>query len=290
MSSKFNNFLAAAHRDDLRRTAARSRAAERHLAKLRQEDKVMKKIRGKLTYANVVSSLCLFLVLGGGAALAATHLKRNSVGTAQIKDGAVTAAKVESDSLTGAQIAESTLGTVPSAVAAQTAQRAEGATRADLATRADTAARADLAGDATTLQGNPPSAFMRGAGRFFSNSVDLSVGQSGVPVFELPGLGPVTAKCRSGATKTMGELELANTSGQPIVSVLQFPRGGTDAGTIAAGGTGGVGGEEALGAWTWQLARQGPVPVIATVEASFASSALVNSAGCLMIAQATVSP
>ena len=42
------------------------------------------KLRGKLTYANVVSTLCLFLLLGGGA-YAATHLKKNSVGTGQNK-------------------------------------------------------------------------------------------------------------------------------------------------------------------------------------------------------------
>jgi hypothetical protein len=52
------------------------------------------RIRAHLTYANVVASLCLFLVLGGGAAFAATQLPRNSVGTGQLKAGAVTAGKI----------------------------------------------------------------------------------------------------------------------------------------------------------------------------------------------------
>jgi hypothetical protein len=54
----------------------------------------MKRLRSHLTYANVVASLCLFLLVGGGAAFAATQLPRNSVGTGQLKAGAVTSGKI----------------------------------------------------------------------------------------------------------------------------------------------------------------------------------------------------
>lgn len=55
----------------------------------------MKTLRSNLTYANVVASLCLFLLIGGGTAFAATHLAaKNSVGTKQLKKGAVTAVKL----------------------------------------------------------------------------------------------------------------------------------------------------------------------------------------------------
>jgi hypothetical protein len=54
----------------------------------------MKRLRGKLSYANVISTICLFLVLGGGAAFAATQLPKNSVGSKQIKKEAVTPAKL----------------------------------------------------------------------------------------------------------------------------------------------------------------------------------------------------
>ena len=55
----------------------------------------MKRLRGKLTYANVISTLCLFLLLGGGAAVAANSmLPKNSVGARQIKRGAITPAKI----------------------------------------------------------------------------------------------------------------------------------------------------------------------------------------------------
>lgn len=53
----------------------------------------MKLPRPRLTYANVISTLCLFLILGGGA-YAATALPKNSVGSRQLKPGAVTAAKL----------------------------------------------------------------------------------------------------------------------------------------------------------------------------------------------------
>jgi hypothetical protein len=50
-------------------------------------------LRRHLTYANVAATLALFLALGG-AAYAATQLPKNSVGTKQLKKGAVTAAKI----------------------------------------------------------------------------------------------------------------------------------------------------------------------------------------------------
>ncbi len=59
----------------------------------------MKRFVPRLTYANVVSTLCLFLLLGGGAAWAATHLGKNSVGARQLKKGAVTSVKVKNGTL-----------------------------------------------------------------------------------------------------------------------------------------------------------------------------------------------
>jgi hypothetical protein len=53
----------------------------------------MHRIRGKLTYANVVATLALFIALGG-ASYAATRLPKNSVGAKQLRKGAVTPAKL----------------------------------------------------------------------------------------------------------------------------------------------------------------------------------------------------
>jgi hypothetical protein len=55
-------------------------------------------IRTRLTYANVVASLALFLALGG-VSYAAVTLPKNSVGSKQIRPNAVTSSKVKDGSL-----------------------------------------------------------------------------------------------------------------------------------------------------------------------------------------------
>lgn len=113
-------------------------------------DPVVKKIRKRLTYANVMSSIAVFLVLGGASALAASQLGKNSVGSKQLKKNAVTAAKIKKNAITGAKIAGSSvdgskvkdgsltgadinlgsLGTVPSAANAGNASHASQADNA----------------------------------------------------------------------------------------------------------------------------------------------------------------
>ena len=64
----------------------------------------MKQIGKSLTYANVMSSLAVFLVLGGASAVAATQLGKNSVGTKQLKNNAVTTAKIKNGAITQGKI------------------------------------------------------------------------------------------------------------------------------------------------------------------------------------------
>lgn len=94
----------------------------------------MKQISKRLTYANVMSSIAVFLVLGGATALAAglaknsvgpKQLKKNAVTTAKIKNDAVTGAKVKDGSLSGSDINPAGLGTVPTAASANNAANAD---------------------------------------------------------------------------------------------------------------------------------------------------------------------
>jgi hypothetical protein len=81
----------------------------------------VKQIRKRLTYANVMSSIAVFLVLGGAAAFAASQkigskqLKANAVTTGKIKKAAVTTSKIKDNAVNGAKVNEGTLSTVPSA-------------------------------------------------------------------------------------------------------------------------------------------------------------------------------
>lgn len=68
----------------------------------------MPKIRMRLTYANIVSTLCLFLVLGGGA-YAATQLKKNSVRSRQIKNGQVKAPDIGKNAVASRAVANGSL-------------------------------------------------------------------------------------------------------------------------------------------------------------------------------------
>ncbi len=112
----------------------------------------MKQIRKRLTYANVMSSIAVFLILGGASAFAASQLGKNSVGTKQLKKNAVTAAKIQKNAVTtakikdnavnGAKVDEASLGKVPSATKADSASTATTANTATHATTAQSAVTA----------------------------------------------------------------------------------------------------------------------------------------------------
>jgi hypothetical protein len=61
-------------------------------------------IRARLTYANVMSSIAVFLVLGGATAFAAQQLGKKTVGTKQLKSNAVSAAKLKKNAVTTVKI------------------------------------------------------------------------------------------------------------------------------------------------------------------------------------------
>jgi trimeric autotransporter adhesin len=92
----------------------------------------VKQIRKRLTYANVMSTLAVFLVLGGATAFAATELAKNSVGTKQLKKNAVTAAKIKKEAVGGGKIKNGAVSTPKIAAGAVTGEKlASGAVAAD---------------------------------------------------------------------------------------------------------------------------------------------------------------
>lgn len=90
----------------------------------------MRALRSKLTYANVISTLCLFLVLGGGAAVAAGRLSPNSVGTAQLKNAAVTGPKLKRASIEATKLTQLAINTLKGQKGARGATGHKGATGA----------------------------------------------------------------------------------------------------------------------------------------------------------------
>jgi hypothetical protein len=74
-----------------------------------QEEHFVKKVKKRLTYANVMSSLAVFLVLGGATAFAATkigsnEIKANAIITGKIKKEAVTTAKIKNAAVNNLKI------------------------------------------------------------------------------------------------------------------------------------------------------------------------------------------
>jgi hypothetical protein len=118
---------------------------------------MLRTFRSRLTYANIVATLALVVALSGGA-YAAAALPRNSVGAKQLRNNAVTRVKIKNRAVSGAKIAanavtgyhvvESTLGAVPEATHAASADSAKTATAA---TTAGNAALSRLDYESTTI-------------------------------------------------------------------------------------------------------------------------------------------
>jgi hypothetical protein len=70
---------------------------------------MLSRMRSSLSYANVMSTIAVFLILGGATAFAASNLGKNSVGSKQLKKNSVTAAKIKNNAVTGAKVQDGSL-------------------------------------------------------------------------------------------------------------------------------------------------------------------------------------
>lgn len=154
---------------------------------------MLQRLRSKLTYPYLVSTIALFVALGGGAyALEGVNrvnsgdVKNNTLTSKDQKDGKGTkGVDVTNNSLKGADVDESSLGQVPSAANANHANSADTATNASNAADAD---HADQADNATTVN----SVGVQGV-RYRQDAVT----NSPTEVVALGGL-TVTANCNGG--------------------------------------------------------------------------------------------
>jgi hypothetical protein len=64
----------------------------------------MKRLKKRLSYANVVSTLALFLALGGASAYAIDQLPPKSIGERQLRPGAITADKIRKNAVTAPKL------------------------------------------------------------------------------------------------------------------------------------------------------------------------------------------
>jgi hypothetical protein len=72
---------------------------------------MLRAVLRRLTYANVIATLALFLALGGGAVWAAGKAS-TKVGTGKLKPNAVTAGKIKANAVTSAKIRENAVTAV----------------------------------------------------------------------------------------------------------------------------------------------------------------------------------
>jgi hypothetical protein len=152
----------------------------------------MNRFRGKLTYSNVVSTLCLLLLVGGGSAWAAANaLPKNSVGSKQLKKGAVTPEKLSGaakKTMTGPQGAVG-----PRGPEGARGERGEKGDKGD-AGAAATALYAQIKEDGTVNASGAPVTSMKAAkgiylvnfGRDITHCAVVA-NQGGIPIFETPG-------------------------------------------------------------------------------------------------------
>jgi hypothetical protein len=99
----------------------------------------MKRFGARLTYANVMSTLAVFIALGGAAYAV------NKINGKSIKKHTIAGNRLKADTLDGRAIDEAKLGEVPTAARATSAARADSAATADSATTATSATTADNA-------------------------------------------------------------------------------------------------------------------------------------------------
>jgi hypothetical protein len=149
------------------------------------------RLRSRLTFANLIALLALFITLGSGVYAA------SKIHGSQFKRESIPGNRLKSDAVTGATLSESSLGKVPSAASADTAQTAQFVSAAPTAESADHALTVESAARATILGGIRFDEFLS-SGHLKQQRFDATIPSGGPAetrtVLELAPLS-LTAKC-----------------------------------------------------------------------------------------------
>jgi hypothetical protein len=146
---------------------------------------------GRPSPAMIVALVALFAALGGSAYAASTigtkQIKNGAITAAKLKKEAVTAAKIKNGAISGAKLNLSQLGTVPSA---SHASSADSAGTAGHATEADKAKEATKAGEADHAKSTDTATLAANFSRYFTTGIVRAHGGQKVIVWQA---GPFTA-------------------------------------------------------------------------------------------------
>jgi len=212
-----------------------------------------RRLISKLSYSNVVSTLCLFLLLGGAAYAA------GSINGKSIKKTSIPGNRLKKNSVTGTQVKESSLAAVP---------------------RATTATNANHATNADQLGGLGSTAFVQGGGQVFrAIQITIPASSSGT-VLAVPGIATLELTCDSGGN---GVFTLTNHSGATMHVAADALAGGGSAASIADGAnTGALTTNTSGNVATFQASTLSGTPKLVT----FIASNGFLSGNCVVAAQA----
>jgi hypothetical protein len=164
----------------------------------------------RLSYANVVATLALFVALGG------TGYAASQITTKDVKNRSLKGGDLRKDTITGTEVNESKLKQVPKAREAESAGTADiskSAGTATLAGSATTAALADTAKDAQNLAGQGVAAFEKSSRTSFGKVPSNPAGASGeAVVLDWPAMGvQLTSATNQGACAGDTRVAVRNT-------------------------------------------------------------------------------
>jgi hypothetical protein len=187
--------------------------------------------RRKLTTLAAVVIMTTGLVIGiAGPSWGSRSAPRGQVGTAGIKNGAVTKPKIASGAVTTSKIAN----------AAVTASKV----RAGSLTASDVAPNTFLSSDGEAanslqLQGKPADAFVQGIGQMLANSATVVDGNSSPTLFSF-GFGKLIANCNISGIPTVTYVSQQDSSAYQLM-VTAITAGGTSSVSTSNGLTAGAG-------------------------------------------------